>query len=236
MRLNKFLALCGFGARRKCEEIILDGRVTVNQQTVHQLATQVDLQNDRVQVDGETVRPQEKQVYLLLNKPKGCITAVSDARGRKTVRDLIHLKLQIFPVGRLDLDTTGALLLTNDGNLAYRLVHPKYKIAKKYTAGLNRPVHREALDQLEQGIRLEDGLTAPCRARVLQNPKIVRLEIHEGRKRQVRRMFEALGYHVKSLNRDVFAGLDTTGLDLGKWRHLTENEIRSLFKMTGLNR
>lgn len=236
MRLNKFLALCGFGARRKCEEIILAGRVTVNQQIVHQLATQVDLQHDLVQVDGETVRPQEKPVYLLLNKPKGCLTAVSDARGRKTVRDLIHLKMQIFPVGRLDQDTTGALLLTNDGNLAYRLVHPRYKIVKKYTAGLNRPVHPEDLDKLEGGIRLEDGRTAPCRARVLQNSKIVRIEIHEGRKRQVRRMFEALGYRVKNLNRDVFAGLDPTGLDLGKWRYLTEAEIRNLFKMTGLNR
>jgi pseudouridine synthase len=227
--------MCGFGARRKCEEIILSGRVTVNHQIVRNLATQVDLANDLVQVDTEAVQLQEKQVYLLLNKPKGYLTAVSDARGRKTVRDLIQMKLQIFPVGRLDFDTTGALLLTNDGNLAYRLVHPKFKIAKEYTAYLSHAVRREDIEKLQTGIQLDDGPTAPCRARVLHNPKYVRLVLHEGRNRQVKRMFEALGYRVKSLNRDSFAGLDTTGLDFGKWRFLSASEIQLLFKMTGSN-
>lgn len=228
--------MCGFGARRKCEAIILAGRVAINQQIVRNLATQVDLAKDAVQVDGENVQPQQKLIYVLLNKPKGYLSAVSDARGRKTVRDLVQIKWQIFPVGRLDYDTTGVLMLTNDGNLAYRLIHPKFKIPKEYLVYLNCAVRIEDIEKLQQGVLLADGLTAPCQAKILKNPRYVRLIIHEGRKRQIKRMFEALRYRVKKLNRETFAGLSSAGLDSGKWRFLTEKEVQLLRKRTGLSR
>lgn len=234
IRLNRYLASCGLGARRKCEALIQSGRVEVNHNVVTNLATQVDEKLDAVFVDGKQVHVLTKKVYVLLNKPGGYITAVSDARGRKTICDLLPQEQPVNPVGRLDLDTTGVILLTNDGELAYRLTHPKFQIEKEYLAHLDHPIKKTDLSQLQSGLKLTDGVTAPCQAFLLSNSRKVRLIIHEGRKRQVRRMFEKLNYHVRKLHRLKFAGLTAGGLNLGEWRELTQKEILDLRRMTGL--
>lgn len=235
MRINKFLAHCGLGARRKCEELVLEGRVAVNGIKINGLGSQVDEENDVVTLDGREIKIKNTKLYVLLNKPKGYLTSVSDDRGRKTVRELIHVAEQIYPVGRLDFDTSGVLLVTNDGELAHRLMHPRYEITKEYLAILNRPFQMKDQEQFEKGIELEEGLTAPCHAFPERNPKSVRVIIHEGRKRQVKRMFRALGYRVVGLERTSFAGLRVDGMRRGEWRNLSEEEISLLNKKTGLS-
>jgi pseudouridine synthase len=235
MRLNKYLAHCGLGARRKCESIILANRVQINGQVVQDLATQVNLAQDVVTVDEKTVHPYERTMYVLLNKPKGFLSTVSDDRGRKTVLNLVPANVHLFPVGRLDYGTTGALLLTNDGELAYRLTHPRYQIEKEYIATLDRPVLAKDLQQLRQGIALEDGMTSPCVVRSLREG-VVLLILREGRKRQVKQMFVSLNYRVKYLQRKKFAGLSVDDLKIGEWRELTLTELKQLYQMTKLRR
>jgi pseudouridine synthase len=235
MRLNKYLAHCGLGARRKCESIILANRVQINDQVVQDLATQVNLAQDVVMVDEKTVHPYERTMYVLLNKPKGFLSTVSDDRGRKTVLNLVPANIHLFPVGRLDYGTTGALLLTNDGELAYRLTHPRYQIEKEYIATLDRPVLPKDLQQLRQGIALEDGMTSPCVVRSLREG-VVLLILREGRKRQVKQMFVSLNYRVKYLQRKKFAGLSVDDLKIGEWRELTLTELKQLYQMTKLRR
>jgi 23S rRNA pseudouridine2605 synthase len=224
VRLNAYLARAGVASRRKADELIKAGRVTVNGEP-GQLNTFVE-RGDRVEVDGEPVTAQ-KLAYVLLHKPAGTVTTASDPRGRPTVVDLVDLPERVVPVGRLDVDTTGALLLTNDGPLAHRLAHPRYGVEKVYVADVEGRPGREALRALAEGVELEDGRTAPATVRCLA-PSRVELTLHEGRNRQVRRMLEAVGHAVRHLHRSVYAGLTLEGLEPGAWRELEPSEVQRL--------
>jgi 23S rRNA pseudouridine2605 synthase len=229
VRLNAYLARAGVASRRKADELIKAGRVTVNGEP-GQLNTFVG-RGDRVEVDGEPVTAQ-KLAYVLLHKPAGTVTTASDPQGRPTVVELIALPERVVPVGRLDVDTTGALLLTNDGPLAHRLAHPRYGVEKVYVADVEgRPDERD-LRALAEGVELEDGRTAPATVRCLA-PSRVELTLHEGRNRQVRRMLDAVGHPVTHLHRSVYAGLTLEGLEPGAWRELEPDEVASLVRVFG---
>src|SRR5436309_6730562 len=228
MRLNAYLARAGIASRRGADELIKAGRVRVNGEP-GQLNTFVGGE-DRVEVDGREVFPQ-KLTYLLLNKPAGVVTTARDPGGRPTVVELVPDKPRVVPVGRLDADTTGALLLTNDGALAHTLAHPRYGVEKVYVAQVEGEPSRAALSRLAEGVELEDGVTAPAKVRRL-GPSRVELVLHEGRKRQVRLMCEAVGNPVRSLHRSVYAGLGLEGLAPGEWRELTEAEVKALRGLT----
>jgi 23S rRNA pseudouridine2605 synthase len=224
VRLNAYLARAGVASRRGADELIKAGRVTVNGEP-GELNTFV-ASRDRVEVDG---RPAELQprAYVLLHKPAGVVTTARDPRGRRTVVDLVDHASRVVPVGRLDLDTTGALLLTNDGELAHMLAHPRYEVEKVYEAEVEGDPSDEALQDLRRGVELDDGLTAPAQARRL-GPGRVELVLHEGRKHQVKRMLAAVGYPVTSLHRSRYAGLTLEGLEPGAWRELEPSEVTRL--------
>jgi 23S rRNA pseudouridine2605 synthase len=224
MRLNAYLARAGVASRRKADELIKAGRVRVNGEP-GQLNTFVQA-TDRVEVDGEAVAKQ-KLAHLLLYKPAGVVTTVRDPQGRPTVVELVPREPRVVPVGRLDVDTTGVLLLTNDGELAHRLAHPRYGVEKTYVVDVVGDPSDESVARLARGIELEDGMTAPARARRLERGRI-ELTIHEGRNRQVRRMFEAVDHPVKRLHRSVYAGLTLEGLEPGAWRELEPSEVERL--------
>lgn len=234
MRLNRYLALCGLGSRRATEELIREGQVTLNGQTVSELATQVNPSLDRVLVRGKLVEPAQ-WVYVLLNKPKNTLSTVRDPDGRPTVMDIIQQAApeRIYPVGRLDRNTTGLLLLTNDGELAERLAHPRNQVRKVYLVRLNRPMEEDELLRLRQGVVLEDGPAKPDQAYVAEGspPTELVVEMHSGRNRIVRRMIEALGHTVASLDRIAYGPLTKKGLPRGKWRHLTPREVGYLKMM-----
>jgi len=227
MRLNAYLARAGIASRRGADELIKAGRVRVNGEP-GQLNTFVAAR-DRVEVDGKPVTKQ-KLAYLLLHKPAGVVTTASDPQGRRTVVALVPGDPRVVPVGRLDADTTGALLLTNDGQLAHRLAHPRYEVEKVYEAELEREPSDAALRALAEGIELEDGRTAPAKARRLK-PKLIELSIHEGRKHQVKLMCAAVGCPVVRLRRSRYAGLDLSGLAPGEWRALERSEVEVLQKL-----
>ena len=224
MRLNAYLARAGVASRRKADELIKAGRVTVNGEP-GQLNTFVAAR-DRVEVDGRTVAKQ-RLAYVLLHKPRGIVTTVSDPQRRPTVVSLVDMPERVVPVGRLDVNTTGALLLTNDGELAHRLAHPRYGVEKTYVAEVNGTLSDDAVRALEAGVELEDGVTAPARARLL-GPSRVELTIHEGRKHQVKRMLEAVGHPVRRLHRSAYAGLSADDLEPGAWRELHDDEVARL--------
>ena len=231
MRLNAYLARAGVASRRKADELIKAGRVTVNGEP-GQLNSFV-AKHDRVELDGKPLARQPL-TYVLLHKPAGVVTTARDPHGRPTVVELVaDSETRVVPVGRLDADTTGALLLTNDGELAHRLAHPRYEVEKVYVAEVEGEPSDEALARLEQGVELDDGSTAPARVRRL-GPERLELTIHEGRKHQVKRMFEAVGHPVRRLHRSRYAGLDVTGLAPGEWRELAREEVESLRKLVGL--
>ncbi|MFJ8261358.1 pseudouridine synthase [Rummeliibacillus sp. NPDC094406] len=231
-RLQKVIAHAGIASRRKAEELITEGKVKVNGQVVRELGTKVTA-SDSIEVEGVKIE-KEIKVYYLLYKPRGVISAVSDDRGRKTVLDLFpNVEQRIFPVGRLDYDTSGVLLLTNDGDFSNLLTHPRYNIDKTYVAKVKGEPRREDLKKLERGIMLEDGKTAPARVKVLSSNRehgksIIAITIHEGRNRQVRRMFEAIGCPVEKLKREQFAFLGLHGLNAGESRELTAHEVKQL--------
>ena len=224
MRLNAYLARAGVASRRKADELIKAGRVRVNGET-GQLNTFVAA-TDRVEVDG---RPVAKQplTYVLLHKPPDVVTTARDPRRRTTVVDLVRHPARVVPVGRLDADTTGALVLTNDGELAHRLAHPRYGVEKTYVVDVEGEPSDAALRTLAEGLELEDGPTAPARARRVA-PSRLELTIHEGRKHQVKRMLEAVGHPVTRLHRSAYAGVSADDLDPGAWRELTETEVEQL--------
>jgi 23S rRNA pseudouridine2605 synthase len=224
MRLNAWLARAGVASRRKADELIKAGRVTVNGEP-GQLNTFVGAR-DRVRLDGELLRPQVL-AYVLLNKPAGVVTTASDPQGRPTVVDLVGHPSRVVPVGRLDAETTGALLLTNDGPLSHRLAHPRYEVDKVYEVASERPVTDADLDRLRQGVELDDGPTAPASVRRL-GPAGFELVLHEGRNRQVRRMTEAIGNRVTRLHRSRYGPLTLEGLEPGAWRELEAFEVRRL--------
>jgi len=224
MRLNAYLARAGVASRRRADDLIKAGRVTVNGEP-GQLNTFVG-SRDRVELDG---RPLERQplAYVLLHKPAATVTTARDPQGRATVVQLVDHPARVVPVGRLDADTTGALLLTNDGELAHRLAHPRYGVEKVYEAEVEGRPSDEALERLREGIDLEEGRTAPAAARLL-GPSTVELTLHEGRKHQVKRMLAAVGHPVTRLHRSRYAGLTLEGLEPGVWRELEPGELARL--------
>src|SRR6266576_3711504 len=224
MRLNAFLARAGVASRRRADELIKAGRVTVNGEP-GQLNTVVGAR-DRVEVDGRAVERQRLR-YVLLHKPMDVVTTARDPQGRATVVELVPHEPRVVPVGRLDADTTGALLLTNDGELANRLAHPRYGVEKTYVAEVRGTPSAQVIAALEEGVELEDGRTAPAKARLL-TPGILELTIHEGRNRQVKRMLEAVGHRVIRLHRSAYAGLTLEGLEPGQWRELEPSEVERL--------
>lgn len=234
-RLQKVIAHAGFASRRKAEELILEGQVKVNGKVVKELGIKVT-PSDKVEVGGIPVE-REEPIYFLFYKPRGVISSVSDDKGRKVVTDyFLEIKQRIYPVGRLDFDTSGALLLTNDGEFANLLMHPKNEIEKVYVAKTKGIPSREKIKSLEKGIQLEDGKTAPAKVKVLSIDKkkqtaIVELIIHEGRNRQVRRMFEAIGHPVMKLKRERYGFLTLQGLNVGDARELSPHEVKQLRTM-----
>jgi 23S rRNA pseudouridine2605 synthase len=224
VRLNAYLARAGVASRRGADDLIKAGRVTVNGE-LGQLNTFVTAR-DRVAVDGKSVEAQ-RLAYVLLHKPPATVTTAHDPHGRPTVVDLVDLPERVVPVGRLDADTTGALLLTNDGPLAHRLAHPRYGVEKVYEADVEGEPDDAALRALAEGVELEDGVTAPARARRLA-PSRIELTLHEGRNRQVRRMCEAVGHPVRRLHRSDYAGLMLGTLRPGEWRELEPDEVERL--------
>jgi 23S rRNA pseudouridine2605 synthase len=224
MRLNAYLARAGVASRRKADELIKAGRVSVNGEP-GELNTFV-ARGDRVEVDGRPVAKQDR-AYVLLHKPAGVVTTAHDPRGRPTVVELVPREPRIVPVGRLDADTTGALLLTNDGELAHRLAHPRYEVAKVYVAEVEGEPSAAALRARAEGVELEDGRTAPAEAR-RRSPSENELTLHEGRKHQVKRMCAAVGHPVRSLHRRAYAGLTLEGIGPGEWRELTPAEVEEL--------
>jgi pseudouridine synthase len=224
VRVNRYLASTGLGSRRAVEEVIRAGRVTVNG-AVADLATRVE-EGDDVRVDGEPVRP-EAVVAVLLNKPRGVVTTASDPQGRPTVTGLVSVDARLFPVGRLDRDTTGVLILTNDGALADHLMHPRHGVEKTYRARVQGEPAEADLDRLRAGVELDDGPTAPAAVQY-RGSSVVEITIHEGRNRQVRRMCAAIGHPVIHLHRTAYAGLTAERLEPGEWRELTAAEIAEL--------
>jgi 23S rRNA pseudouridine2605 synthase len=224
VRLNAYLARAGIASRRGSDELIKAGRVLVNGEP-GQLNTFVE-GTDRVEVDGREVAPQ-LLAHVLLHKPAGVVTTVRDPQGRPTVIDLVPNASRVVPVGRLDVDTTGALLLTNDGQLAHRLAHPRYGVEKVYEAEVGGNPGEKVLQALREGVELDDGMTAPAQVRRV-GPHTIELIIHEGRNRQVKRMFEAVGHPVRSLHRSKYAGLTLEGLEPGQWRELEPSEVERL--------
>jgi 23S rRNA pseudouridine2605 synthase len=230
VRLNAYLARAGVASRRRADELIRSGRVCVNG-APGELNTVVG-RRDVVDVDGTQVRLQPL-AHLLLHKPGGVVTTARDPHGRRTVVDLVPAEPRVVPVGRLDADTTGALVLTNDGDLAHRLAHPRYGVPKVYEVEVDGSPSRDALERLQSGVELEDGLTAPAGVHRLAADRI-ELTLHEGRKHQVKRMCEAVGHPVRRLHRSRYAGLDLDGLDAGEWRALTASEVAALRRSVGL--
>jgi pseudouridine synthase len=230
IRLNKFIANSGIAARRKADELIKEGRVTLNKSAIYEPGTKINPDKDIVKVDGKLIGNKPKFIYILLNKPRGYITSTSDEKSRKTVLDLIGLKERIYPVGRLDYDSEGLLLLTNDGEFANRLMHPKYGVEKTYLVKLNKPISDEALQKLRKGVKIEEKWTKSAQVRVIPKSSFKQIEItiHEGRNRQVRKMLESVGLFVRRLKRMGYGGLNLKGLPVGGWRFLDQKELTIL--------
>lgn len=230
-RLQKVLAHAGVASRRRAEEMIVEGRVKVNGEVVTQLGSKVNPRRDIIQVDGQTIGRPEQPVYLLLNKPRGVLSAAHDVRGRKTVVDLVQTRSRLYPVGRLDLDSEGLLLLTNDGALALRLAHPRYEHEKEYRVLVAGVPGEEALSRLRSGVGLEGGWTRPARVeveRVIGDSAWLRMVLREGRKRQIRRMLEAVGFQVLRLIRVRMGPLRLGNLAPGAYRPLTRSELAAI--------
>ena len=233
-RLQKVIANSGICSRRKAEELILAGKVKVNGKTITELGTKVT-EKDEISVDGKIIEKEEK-VYFLLNKPRGVVTTASDDRNRTTVVDLIETDKRIYPVGRLDYDTTGVLLLTNDGELTNLLIHPSSNIEKVYVAKIEGILSKEDIIKLSKGVIIDGRKTSKALVKVEKvdkknNVSYVKLIIHEGRNHQVKKMFEAVGYQVIKLKRESFAGLDLKGLKSGEYRYLTIKEVKTLYSL-----
>ena len=235
-RLQKFLAQNGIASRRKCEEYILQGKVKVNGNVVTQLGTQIDPEKDEIKFLNELVKnTNTKHIYILLNKPIGYVTTVQDQFNRETVMDLIDIKERLVPVGRLDMYTSGALILTNDGDFVYKITHPKHEITKTYNVTLKGKITKDEVENLKAGVVIDDYKTKPAKVRILkidEQKDISRVEIiiHEGKNRQVRKMCEAIGKKVLALHRSKIGDIGVQNLKIGKWRYLTESEVKKLLK------
>lgn len=234
-RLQKWLAACGYGSRRACEQLIQAGHVKVNGE-IAPLGTKINPEQDRVELDGKPVQPPKTLVYLILNKPPGYTTTRKDPHAKRTVMELLkEVKVPVYPVGRLDTDSEGLLLFTNDGSLTYRLLHPRYKVPKTYRVSLQHAPSEESLEPLRQGLELDDGMTAPAKVRWVRRSAsqiILDITICEGRKRQVKRMFSRIGCTVIRLVRIQFGTLRLGDLPPSQWRYLTKKEVEGLYSAT----
>ena len=238
VRLQKFIADCGITSRRKAEELILQGKIKVNGKVVTELGTKINPQKDVVLYNNKQIQNDNKSVYILLNKPIGYVTTVKDQFSRDSVLDLVKVKERIVPVGRLDMYTSGALILTNDGDFVYQVTHPKHEIDKTYTVTIIGKVTDEEVQQLKNGVKIEDKeiyITKPAKVKILKideekNQSRLEITIHEGKNRQVRKMCEAIGHKVLALHRSKIAGIDVKDLPLGKWRFLNQNEVKKILK------
>ena len=234
-RLQKYLANNGVASRRKCEEFILQGKVQVNGKIVSELGIKINPEKDIIKFEGKEVKHITKLVYILLNKPIGYVTTAEDQFGRETVLDLVKVKERIVPVGRLDMYTSGALILTNDGDFVYKVTHPKHEIEKTYTVTVKGIVQSDEVQQLRKGVKIDDYITKPAKVKILKTDtekNISRLEItiHEGKNRQIRKMCEAINRRVLALHRSKIGDIYVKDLELGKWRYLKDKEIQKLIK------
>ena len=233
-RLQKYMANCGIASRRKCEEYIIQGRVTVNGEKVKEVGIKIEPKKDKVCFDGKQIdKPKEKPIYILLNKPIGYVTTVKDQFNRKTVMNLVKVKERIVPVGRLDMYTSGALILTNDGDFVYKITHPKHEITKTYTVTLKGIINKEEIEKLKTGVKIDDYITKPAKVRILKidletDTSRIEIIIHEGKNTQVRKMCEAIGRKVLALHRSKIGNIGVKDLKIGNWRYLTETEVKKL--------
>ena len=238
IRLNKYLALAGVASRREADRLISEGRVSVNGATVEKLGTQVDGEKDKVEVDGKSIKRLRANVYLMLNKPPGYLVTAKDPFQRPTTTDLLpEMKKRVFPVGRLDFDSEGLVLFTNDGDLAYRLMHPSFRVTKEYRVRVKPKPDRPVLARLEKGISLDGKKTAPAKFRILTatvKGTLILARLQEGRKRELRRMFEYMGFRVLALKRVKLGSLQLGNLKRGEWRYLNREEIIRLKKKVRL--
>ena len=235
IRLQKYLAEAGIASRRKAEELILQGKVQVNGKVVTELGTKVQPGKDEVKYENEIVQIENRKKYILLNKPIGYVTTVKDQFNRDSVLDLVKVKERLVPVGRLDMYTSGALILTNDGDFVYKVTHPKHEINKTYTVTLKGIVSKENIDNLRKGVDIGGYITKPAKVKILktdEEKQITRLEIiiHEGKNRQVRKMCEAIGHKVLALHRSAIAGIGVKDIELGKWRYLSKEEVKKILQ------
>ncbi|MEI3357093.1 MAG: pseudouridine synthase [Clostridia bacterium] len=233
IRLQKYIAKSGVASRRKAEELILEGKIQVNGKTITELGIKVNPEKDIVTYNGKKLKTEEEFVYILLNKPIGYVTTVKDQFGRDSVLDLVKIKEHLVPVGRLDMYTSGALILTNDGDFVYKVTHPKHEIEKTYTVTIKGIVKNEEVEMLRKGVKIEDYTTKPAKVKILKTDEeknVSRLEItiHEGKNRQVRKMCESVGHKVLALHRSKIAGIGVKDIPLGKWRFMKEKEIRKI--------
>ena len=233
VRLQKYIAMCGEASRRAAEQLIADGKVFVNGKRITEQGVKVEIGADEVTVSGKRIKPSEKLYYIMLNKPQGYVSTVKDQFERPTVIDLIggEINGRIFPVGRLDYDTEGLLLMTNDGDFSYKITHPKHNVEKTYIAVLNKGLTISGINKLRSGVTLSDGFkAAPAKVEIMDvnGAAAVRITIHEGKNRQVRRMFEAVGSKVVALKRISINNVELGNLPTGRWRHLTAHEVTVL--------
>lgn len=232
-RLQKYLAECGIASRRKCEEYIIQGKVQVNGKTITELGVKVNPEKDKITFEGKNVKQEERKVYILLNKPIGYVTTSDEQFGRDKVLDLVKVRERVVPVGRLDMYTSGALILTNDGDFVYKVTHPKHEIIKTYTVTVKGIIKNEEVEQLRKGVKIDDYTTRPAKVKILKTDEekdISRLEItiHEGKNRQVRRMCESVGRRVIALHRSKIGNIGVKDIELGKWRYLKDFEVKTL--------
>lgn len=229
-RLQKYIAKCGAASRRKAEELIFDGRVKVNGSVVNNVVI-VDDEVDVVELDGKVIKPEENMVYIMVNKPTDIITSAKDQFDRKTVLDIVNVKERVYPVGRLDYDTSGLLILTNDGDVTNRMTHPSHEVNKVYAAEIIGVPTKEEMDSFEKGLKIEDYITSPAKIRIIESKgdrALIEVTIHEGKNRQVRKMCEAIGHPVINLKRIAFGKLKLGKLKPGEWRNLSESEVEYL--------
>lgn len=237
MRINKYIAYCGIASRRKAEELIIENRVKVNGKIVNELSFQINEDEDKVEVDGKTIGLEEELVYIMLNKPEGYVTTVKDQFDRKSVIDLVKgVGARVYPIGRLDYETSGLLLLTNDGDLTYKLTHPKHEVDKTYVATVKGIPNESEINNFEKGLYIEDYKTAPAKIKIVKkniekNYAVCEIKIHEGRNRQVRKMCRAINHPVMNLRRKAMGKIVLKDVEIGQYRYLTNDEVNYLKKL-----
>jgi 23S rRNA pseudouridine2605 synthase len=233
-RLQKYMASCGVASRRKCEDLIVNGKVRVNETIITNLGFKIDPNRDKVYIDNKIIKPVTKKIYIALHKPVGYVSTVKDERNRSTIIDLININERIYPIGRLDYDTSGLILLTNDGEIYNKIIHPREEINKVYEAMIRGLLTREDIDKFTRGVDIGDYITAPAKIQIqrqVQGNSEVRITIHEGKNRQIRRMCDAIGHPVLALKRISVGKIELGNLKYGEWRYLSDNEIKYISQL-----